>query len=149
MKKKWIVVTVVVAVALVVAGTAFARVARARALAEPFGGAIGMRAFVGLRGQLDLTDDQVIQLRHIRQKVRAENETSRGEVRANILEAAKTLLANPDDITDAQAILARNAAATRTMKANALAGIADALKVLTPDQRSMIASRIESLPAVR
>lgn len=148
MKKKWIVLTVV-AVALVVAGTAVAQVARAKALAEPFGGAIGMRAFVGLRGQLDLADDQVIQLRHIRQRVRTENETARREVRANILDAAKTLLTNPDDVADAQAILARNAEATRTMKTNALAGIADALRVLTPDQRSMIESRIESLPAVQ
>ena len=86
-----------------------------------------------------------IELRHVAKRVRAENREARGEVRDNMKEAAQLLLANPDDVEGAKALLARNEEAKRTLQANVLGGISDALKVLTPEQRSMISTRLDAL----
>jgi len=144
MKKSWIVI-VLVAVGLVVAGSSFANVAKRHAMRGELGGALAMRALAGIRGDLDLTDEQVIELRHIAKRVRAENEAARDGVRANLKDAAQLLLANPDDVEGAKAMLARNEAAKETLRENVLGGISDALKVLTPEQRSMISTRLDAL----
>jgi len=62
---------------------------------------------------------------------------------------ATTLLANPSDITTAQALLDQQAEAERNLKANTLAAASKALGVLTPDQRSKLADMIAKRWAAR
>jgi Spy/CpxP family protein refolding chaperone len=85
--------------------------------------------------ELGLTADQRSDIRTIFTDVRGQNATYRQQIRANMREAGKVLLADPNDVAGAQAILDRNADAERQLKANVLQGISHALNVLTPDQR--------------
>ena len=49
---------------------------------------------------------------------------------------AQVLLANPNDVAGAQALLDKQLDAERQMKHNALVAASKALNVLTPDQRA-------------
>src|SRR5947208_8251756 len=94
--------------------------------------------FERVKAALDLSDAQVDQLKAIAQEVRTQNAPLRKELRAGKLQIAQTLLANPNDIAGAQALIDQQTTAERTMKTNVLAGVSKALNVLTPDQRAKV-----------
>jgi len=85
---------------------------------------------------LDLSDAQVDQLKTIAQQVHEQNAPYRQQLRDGRLQIAQALLANPNDLAAAQALIDQQTAAERTMKMNVLAGVSKALNVLTPDQRA-------------
>ncbi len=96
-----------------------------------------------LRQELNLTDDQVNQLRTIATQTRDANRAERAAFRANIGEAGLVLLKNPDDVAAAQKILDRNDEARLQLRASVLQGVSDAIRVLTPDQREKVAQKIQ------
>lgn len=89
-----------------------------------------------VQAALDLSDAQVDQLKAIAQQVHEQNAPYRQQLRDGRLQIAQALLANPNDIAAAQALIDQQATAERTMKMNVLAGVSKALNVLTPDQRA-------------
>jgi periplasmic protein CpxP/Spy len=107
--------------------------------AGSMGGLRGMM-FLGrlhrVQAALDLSDAQVDQLKAIAQQVHEQNAPYRQQLRDGRLQIAQALLANPNDIAGAQALIDQQTTAERTMKMNVLAGVSKALNVLTPDQRA-------------
>jgi len=107
--------------------------------ADSAGGLRGIMFFGRLhRAQkaLDLGDAQVDQLKTIAQQVHEQNAPLRQQLRDGRLQIAQALLANPNDLAAAQALIDQQTTAERTMKMNVLAGVSKALNVLTPDQRA-------------
>jgi len=93
--------------------------------------------------ELGLTDQQVEQIRAIFIETHEQNSANREEMRGGLHEAAALLLANPNDIAAAQAVLDQQAAAERVMKSNMLNATAKAFAVLTADQRAKLGTMIE------
>lgn len=95
-----------------------------------------------LRTELDLSDAQVIALRHIAVGVREQNAPYREQIRESVREAGRVLFADPEAVEAARTILVQNAEAERQLKENVLEGVSEALKVLTPEQRRKLATMI-------
>lgn len=142
MRKSWIVVgTLTLVTAMVAAPLAWAhQQARASREMSPF---MALEKLRQLREELNLSDAQIAELRKIGKETRAANAAYRASLRDNFAEAGLVLLANPDDITAAEAILAGNAEAKKELRANVLDGLSDAIKVLTPEQREQLTTVIE------
>jgi Spy/CpxP family protein refolding chaperone len=102
-----------------------------------------------VRQQLDLTDDQVAQLKAIGGALKEQNAPFHQQLHAGLHSVATTLLANPNDITTAQSLLDQQNEAERVLKANTLAAASKALNVLTPGQRSKLADMIAKRWAAR
>jgi Spy/CpxP family protein refolding chaperone len=116
---------------------------------EGFGGGhrgFGIAAFghLGmLKEKLDLSDQQVDQLKAIFAEVHEQNAQYRDQLHGGLKGVAETLLANPNDIAGAQAILDRQADAEKALKSNILEATSKALNVLNADQRAKLATIIE------
>ena len=132
--------------------------------AVPFVYAHGMRGYRGTgddalffmghgferaKNALDLSDDQVTQLKAIAQQLHDQNAPYRDQIRGGIASAAKALVANPNDLAGAQAILDQQAAARKAASSNMLAAASKALSVLTPEQRAKVGQFIERREARR
>src|ERR1700682_1572261 len=91
-----------------------------------------------LQSKLGLNDQQVADIKASLQAVRAQNAPYREQSRAGMKQIAQTLIANPNDLTAAQALLDQQIAAETAMKKNTLATMARALQVLTPEQRTTL-----------
>ncbi|MBI2213483.1 MAG: periplasmic heavy metal sensor [Acidobacteria bacterium] len=142
MKRTWIVIgTVTLVAALAAAPFAWAHQQAKRHEMSPF---MTLEKLRQLRTELDLTDAQLAELRAIRKETREANAAYRASLRDNFAEAGLALLANPDDIAKAEAILDRNEAAKKELRANVLDGVADAIKVLTPEQREKLTTVIDA-----
>lgn len=142
MKKGLLITGIVVLVAALAVPVAFAQHQR-HGGHDGFGGFGPFARMHKLAGQLDLTDAQKSQIHDIAMDVREQSRESRKAMHANMIEAGKVLIANPDDLAAAQAILAKNAEPEATMKANILKGVSQALQILTPDQRTKLATLLE------
>jgi Spy/CpxP family protein refolding chaperone len=105
----------------------------------------GMRglAFFGhlekIKTELDLSDAQVDQLKAIMKATHEENAQYREQMHGTLKAVATTLLANPNDVAGAQAVLDQQAAAEKVLKTNLLVAASKALNVLTPEQRTKLA----------
>ena len=107
---------------------------------EGFGGP-GMAMFghlAHLKDKLDLSDQQVDQLKAIFADVHQQNAQNRDQLHGGMKDIAQTLLKNPNDLAAAQAILDQQTAAENAMKANVLQATSKALNVLTADQREKL-----------
>ncbi len=91
-----------------------------------------------LREKLNLTDAQVDQLKAIAQETRKSNAEYRQQIRRNMFAAGQLLLADPDNISGAQALLAQQQVSEQQLKANVLNSISRGLKVLDAGQRSQL-----------
>jgi Spy/CpxP family protein refolding chaperone len=142
MSKRRVLISVAVVAALALAAFPFVYAQgfhRHHANADgAMGGMMFFRHFERVKAALDLSDAQVDQIKAIAQEVRTQNAPLRQELRAGKLQIAQTLLANPNDIAGAQALIDQQTTAERTMKMNVLAGVSKALNVLTPDQRTKV-----------
>lgn len=96
-----------------------------------------------LKTELGITDDQAQKIKDIALAVREKNAPFRDQMHQNMQEAAKVLLADPNNVAGAQAILDRQLDSERQMKSNMLSGVAKALAVLTPDQRTKLGEILE------
>jgi len=95
------------------------------------------------REALGLSDQQVTDIKAIFKSVHEQNAAYRDQLHGNMKSIVETLLANPNDLAAAQALLDKQEAAEHTMKANALAAASKALNVLTPEQRTKLAQHIQ------
>ena len=93
-----------------------------------------------LKSALDLSDQQVDAIKAIAQDMHTQNAQSRDQLRSGHLAIAKALIANPNDLAGAQALLDQQAAAEKVLKSNMLVAASKALNVLTPEQRSKLGS---------
>jgi Spy/CpxP family protein refolding chaperone len=102
-----------------------------------FGGFFGHLHEVA--GELDLTKAQKTQIHGIFMEARDENRQYREQLHGGFMSVAKTLIANPNDVSSAQTLLDQQDAAERALKANMLRAASKALNVLTPEQRTELA----------
>jgi Spy/CpxP family protein refolding chaperone len=102
-----------------------------------------------LKEELDLSDAQVGQLTTIFAETRAQNEPYREQLHGGFMAVAQKLVANPNDVAGAQALLDERVAAERAMKSNMIAAASKALNVLTPEQRTKLAEHLAERAARR
>ena len=98
---------------------------------------------------LDLSDDQVAQIRTIFTDLRTQNAQYRDSMRTGFGAAFQTLIANPNDIAGAQQALDQQAAAERAMKTNAINAVSKALNVLSAEQRAKLGTFVQERMARR
>ncbi|HUP48677.1 MAG TPA: Spy/CpxP family protein refolding chaperone [Thermoanaerobaculia bacterium] len=106
-----------------------------------------------LRGELGLSDDQVAQISAILRSAREQNAPYREQLRGGRATVFEALLADPNDLAAAEAILDRQASAQRAIRANMIAATSRALNILTADQREtlsrLVAERKTKMPKRR
>ncbi|MDQ3283267.1 MAG: periplasmic heavy metal sensor [Acidobacteriota bacterium] len=88
--------------------------------------------------ELDLSAAQKEQIHGILRQAHEQNAQYREQLHGGFQSVAQALIANPNDIAGAQALMARNEAAESAMKANMLTAASKALNVLTPEQRTKL-----------
>jgi Spy/CpxP family protein refolding chaperone len=149
MRKRTVIATVVLTVAIAVgAPLAFAQ----RRGMHADGGASPARMFhrlIRAKHLLGLTDGQVSQIEAIAEDLKTQNQPYRQALRGGFQAAAQKLLANPNDLAGAQALLDQQATAERTLRTNALNAASKALNVLTPEQRAKLAAFVQERIAKR
>jgi Spy/CpxP family protein refolding chaperone len=132
-KRNLTIAAAVIALVLVAVPIAYAQHRMHHGGPEAFG--FGMMGHLGhLKAKLDLTDEQADQIKAIAKNFHEENAQLHGGLKS----VAKALIANPNDLAGAQAILDQQAAAEKAFKANALVAASKALNVLTPEQRTKL-----------
>lgn len=95
-----------------------------------------------IKGELDLSDAQVEQIRAIARATHEENKQYREQFHGTLKQVATTLLTNPNDVAGAQAVLDQQAAAEKALKSNLIVAASKALNVLTPEQRTKLAMHL-------
>lgn len=114
------------------------------------GGGPGM-AFFGhlrhLKSDLNLTDDQVTQIKAIAQSLRDQNAQYRDQLHGGMQQIAQTLIKDPSNVAAAQAIIDGQSATENAMKKNALTAASKALQVLTADQRAKLGDALATMSA--
>ena len=98
---------------------------------------------------LGLSDQQSNDIKQIFTDLRTQNEPLRTSLHGGHQAIAQVLLANPNDLAGAQALLDKQLDAERQMKLNALAAASKALNVLTPDQRAKASAFLQQRMAKR
>ena len=106
-------------------------------------GAMMMFGLQRAKTALGLSDQQAADIKQIFTDLRTQNEPYRASLRGGRQAIAQLLLANPNDIAGAQALIDKQTEAERQMKTNALHAFSKALNVLTPDQRTKAASFLQ------
>ena len=96
-----------------------------------------------LQEELDLTEAQADQIRGIFAELHTQNAAYHDQLKGGFHGVAEVLLANPNDLTAAQALIDQQASAERAMKANMLAAASKALNVLTAEQRTELAQIVK------
>jgi Spy/CpxP family protein refolding chaperone len=149
MKKRTgiITITLLAAIALVAAPLVFAGPGgRLRSHGGMRHGGFGEMGMLGhlrqVKEELDLSDAQVDQIKEIFKSVHEQNAAYRESLHDGFKDAATALLANPNDLAGAQALLDKQAAAQKAMRSNVLVATSKALNVLTADQRSKLSDLI-------
>jgi Spy/CpxP family protein refolding chaperone len=95
-----------------------------------------------IKEALNLSDAQVDQIKAIHKALREQNASYRESLHGGFGAVAQALLANPNDLSAAQALLDKQEQAERVMKTNTLAAAAKAINILTPDQRVKVSQFI-------
>jgi protein CpxP len=151
MKKRSIAIIIAIA-ALAVAPLVMAAPGRMgrHGFGGPGPGGHGFAAGFGFLGhlrhaqeELDLSDQQVDQLKAIFTELHEQNAAYRDQMHDGLKAIADTLIANPNDVAAAQALLDAQFATERTMKTNMLNATSKALNVLTSEQRAKLSTLIE------
>jgi Spy/CpxP family protein refolding chaperone len=110
------------------------------------GGRSGMMMFGHFgraKAALNLTDQQAADIKKIFADLRTQNAPYRASMRSGMQSVAQALIANPNDVAAAQALLDKQTEAEHIMKSNALNAAAKALNVLSPDQRAKAATFLQ------
>jgi len=145
MKKRIAIATVLIAV---VALTAVPLIAKNMNGHGRFGGPAGhgfamLGALHHAKEELDLTDQQTDQIKAIFLEARAQNAQYREQLHGGYSNVAKTLLANPNDVAAAQALVDQQTAAEQALKTNILNAASKALAVLNAEQRAKLGTILE------
>jgi len=139
MKKRTLIFTSA-AIVIVLLAVPFAMAQHRRAHGH---GAMMMFGLQRAKAALGLSDQQASDIKQIFTDLRAQNQPYRASLRGGRQAIAQVLLANPNDIAAAQALIDKQTEAERQMKINALNAFSKALNVLTPDQRTKAASFLQ------
>jgi len=147
MKKRTLILSTAALVALLVAVPfAYAQHMRAHGMGMRHGGGDGAVMMLGhlahAQQALGLSDQQVADIKAIAQDFHTQNAAAHDQLHGGFQSIANALIANPNDIAGAQALLAQQEAAEHTLKLNALTAAAKALNVLTPDQRAKLGEKL-------
>ncbi len=145
MKRRTAILTAILAlVALVAVPFLYAQPHGRHRMAGPGGGpGFGPLGLLGhAREELNLSDQQVDEIKAIFQATREANAANREQLKGGLEGVMTTLLQDPNNVAAAQALLDKQAAAERAMKTNMLNATAKALSVLTAEQRSKLATMI-------
>ena len=114
--------------------------------AAMFAGHFGHGGF-GQMGQLmrelELTAEQKEALHRIHETTRERNSAARTALHTGFMDAAKILLADPQNVASARTAIANREAAISELKDNALTAVSQGLAVLTPEQRAKLAAHLE------
>ena len=110
-------------------------------------GIFGGRHLDKLAEKLNLSEQQVDQIKAIFAALHDQNAQYRESMRGGMKDITETLLKNPNDLAAAQALIDQQAAAEKAMKSNMLQATSKALNVLTPDQRAELSQLIEDRAA--
>jgi Spy/CpxP family protein refolding chaperone len=103
----------------------------------------------GAKAALGLSDQQAADIKKIFTDLRAQNAPYRASLRDGRQAIAQALLANPNDVAAAQALIDKQTEAERQMKTNALAAFSKALNVLTSEQRAKASNFLQQRMAKR
>lgn len=103
----------------------------------------------GAKAALGLSDQQADGIKKIFTDLRAQNEPYRASLRGGRQAIAQVLLANPNDIAGAQALIDKQSEAERQMKTNALQAFSKALNVMSSEQRTKAAAFLQERMANR
>src|SRR3954447_1509454 len=103
----------------------------------------------GAKAALGLSDQQADDIKKIFTDLRTQNAPYRESLRGGRQAIAQILLANPNDVAGAQALIDKQTEAERQMKSNALAAFSKALNVLTPEQRAKASNFLQQQMARR
>jgi periplasmic protein CpxP/Spy len=144
-KRKAIITAVVAIIALAAVPFVYAQTAGRHHHA----GGLMFAHFNRIRAALGLTDDQVTQLKAIREDLRTQNAPYRDQMRGGFAAVAQTLLKDPDNVAGAQALIDQQSAARKAIQVNVLNAASRALKVLTPEQRAKAAEFLQQRMAMR
>lgn len=96
-----------------------------------------------LKEELGLSEQQVDQLETIFAETREQNQPYRKQLHGGFMAVAQKLVADPNDVAGAQALVDERAAAERAMKSNIIAAAPRALNVLTPEQRTKLVEEMK------
>jgi Spy/CpxP family protein refolding chaperone len=111
------------------------------------GGEMGMlgggRHLEHMAQELNLSEQQVDQIKAIFADLHQQNSQYRESMHGGMKAVMETLLKNPNDTATAQALIDQQAATEKQLKTNMLLATSKALNVLTPDQRAQLAQKIE------
>ena len=133
-KRNLILVTIIAIAALAAVPFAYAQAGHMHRGGFPFLAHLGH-----LKSELNLSDQQVDQIKNIAKDFHQQNAQYRQQLHGGMKAVAQALINNPNDIAGAQALLDQQSAVEKTMKSNALVAASKALNVLTPDQRAKLA----------
>ena len=98
---------------------------------------------------LGLSDQQMTDIKAIFQQLHDQNAQYRQQVHGGMQQIMQTLVKNPNDLADAQALIDQQTEAERAMKSNMLNAASKALNVLTTDQRAKLSDLIQQHMANR
>jgi len=119
-----------------------------RGMAGHHGGAAGF-GFFGhgrhldrLAQELNLSEQQVDQIKAIFADLHEQNAQYREQMHGGLKAIMETLLKDPNNTSAAQALIDQQTANERTLKTNMLNATSKALNVLTPDQRTQLSQLI-------
>jgi Spy/CpxP family protein refolding chaperone len=144
MKKKVLIISGTVALlALLAVPFAFAQHAGGRHFRGHDESAMFLGHLQKAKAELGLTDQQISDIRAVFQTLREQNQPFRESMHSGMAGIAKTLIADPNNIAAAQALIDQQAVAEKAMKTNMLNAMSKALNVLTPDQRAKLADHID------
>jgi Spy/CpxP family protein refolding chaperone len=101
------------------------------------------------KATLGLSDQQAADIKKIFTDLRAQNEPYRAALRSGRQSIAQALLANPNDLATAQALIDKQTDAERQIKMNTLNAASKALNMLTSDQRTKAAAFLQQRMAER
>jgi Spy/CpxP family protein refolding chaperone len=147
MKTRNVVITAIVAVTLLATPLLFAR---PEGHFGHRGGEFGLMGMLGhARQELNLTDQQVDEIKAIFKQLHEQNAQYRQQLRGGLKDITSTLIANPDNVAGAQAILDQQTQAERAMKLNVLNATSKVLNVLNADQRARLGTMIEERASKR
>jgi Spy/CpxP family protein refolding chaperone len=107
------------------------------------GGMMMFGHFDKIKAALGLTDQQVTQLKAVREELKTANAPYRAQMKGGFAAVAQRLLKDPNDVAGAQALIDQQATARKAMQVNVLNAASKALNILTPEQRATAAQLLQ------
>lgn len=144
MKKRIAIATVIVAAVALAAVPLVMAGPRGGKSHKPGGHGFAMLGMLHhAKEELDLSDQQTEQIKAIFLETREQNAQYREQLHGGYRSVAETLLANPNDVSAAQALVDQQTASERALKTNILNAASKALAVLNAEQRAKLGTIIE------